>query len=126
MTLTILRNALKLNAAAINEMELNVSYLKQEVKAWKRNDEIAYAISAQADVTKAKAKLARAVDLQKRMKVEIAAIFRIARIERKYLTVFGKLPSTTIATTYEQEAMLDALIAEKVELEKQAAAATAA
>lgn len=126
MTLTILRNALKLNAAAINELELNVTYLKQEVKAWKRNDEIAYAISAQADVRKASAKLAKAVDLQKRMKVEIAAIFRIARIERKYLTVFGKLPSTSIATTFEQEAMLDALIAEKAKLEQQVATATVA
>lgn len=114
-TLSILRNTLKLNAAAIRVLELEAALLKTEARSWKNSGETAYFVSTCNDVRKVKAKVAKAVDLQKRIKAEIATIFRICRIERKYLLVFGKLPTTSTTTTYEQEAMLDTLLQEQAE-----------
>jgi hypothetical protein len=51
--------------------------------------------------------------LQKRIKVEIASIFRNERILRKYVLVFGAPAKGQVMTSFEQEAMLDDLLAEQ-------------
>lgn len=111
-TVQILNNALALNAQVINKLQNEIKYLKAEASSWKLNGETAFFISTCIDVRKNKAKLAKAVELQRRIKAEVAAIFRAERIKRKYVLVFGKLPFQT-AMSFEQEAMLDKLILEK-------------
>lgn len=111
-TLSILRNALKLNAENIKDLAHSLAATKHAAHKWVQADP-AFADDARASVAKRKAVLARAVEMQKRTKVEIAAIFQRERIARKYEAVFGKKPDQNIYTLAEQEAMLDTLLAEK-------------
>lgn len=112
-TLSILRHTLKLNASVVNDQQNIVAFLKEEIKAWKRAGETAYSADAEGDLRKEKAKLAKLVDMQKRVKVEIAAIFRNERIKTLYAYVFGNQPEQQQYTSYEQEKMLMALAAER-------------
>lgn len=112
--LSILRHHLKSNCFRIN-------YLQGEIKSSTEDISMFYglgnpdgAFHEHAYRAEQRKELAKLVVMQKRIKAEIAAIFRIERIRRKYVLVFGKLPSQNVATTYEQEAMLDKLLAEKV------------
>jgi sugar/nucleoside kinase (ribokinase family) len=111
--LSILRNSLKLNADVITLLHCAIKELKNEAKAWREQGETAYFVAACADRLKHEAKLASAVAMQDQMKEEIATIFRKERIRVKYKRVFGKWPETQQTTTREQEAMLDALLAEQ-------------
>lgn len=115
-TLTILRNTLKLNACKINKLQFEILTTKQEASAWRKALETAFFAAACIDCRKLAKKLVKAVELQKRVKVEIAAIFRNERIIRKYTKVFGKCPTSPLVTSFEQEAMLDALLAEHKEI----------
>lgn len=112
-TITILRNTLKLNAEVIALSQYAALEAKLEAATWKAQGEIGFFVAACKDMAKAKAKLAKQVALQKRTKVEIAAIYRNERIARKYLKVFGQLPTKQLMTSVEQEAMLDRLLAER-------------
>lgn len=111
--LSILRNSLKLNADVITFLQFSVKEFKMEAARWKEQGETAYFVEACADRRKHEVKLARAVAMQDRMKEEVATIFRKERIRVKYMQVFGKWPEQQQCTTYEQEAMLDTLLAEQ-------------
>jgi hypothetical protein len=111
--LSILRNSLKLNADVITMLQFSVLEFKLEAAKWKRQGETAYFVEACADRRKHEVKLAKAVAMQDRMKEEVATIFRKERIRVKYMRVFGKWPEQQQATTREQEAMLDVLLAEQ-------------
>jgi len=112
-TITILRASLKMNAEKIRKTESVIHEFKAEASAWKRQGELSFFVSACKDVRKHKVKLAKLVALQRSIKAEIEALFRNARIARKYEFVFGKPPMTQTKTSYEMEDMLDILIAEK-------------
>lgn len=116
--LSLLRNHLRLNANVITSLHVDVLTLKSEVKAWKEQKELAFMHGARIDLAKARAKLAKAVETQKRIKVEIATYFRELRIEAKFLKLFGfplnKGSVFTDMTTFEIEQELDeALLARK-------------
>lgn len=111
--LSILRNSLKLNADVINLLQCATLEFKIEAVEWKKQGETAYFIEACNDRRKHKAKLVKAVEMQKRIKAEISALFRGERIKAKYARVFGQPVQASAATSYEQEAMLDALLAER-------------
>lgn len=112
-TLSILNLTKRLNAAAINAQEIDIKLLRTEAKAWKEQEETAFFVSTCEDIRRKRAKLVKMREMQKRIKVEIAAIFRNERIVRKYESVFGKKPFQCLTTSVEQEAMLDTLIAER-------------
>jgi hypothetical protein len=112
-TIAILRNTLKLNAAVITGLQNETYSLKRAAQEAKADNEVAISYELYASYRKERSKLAKAVALQNSVKAEVAAIFRIDRVQRKFLKVFGYLPSQQIATTIEQEQMLDSLIAEK-------------
>jgi hypothetical protein len=112
-TLSILRHALKLNATVITEYLFDLACLRQEAKAWRQAAETAYFVDTWEDIRKLRTKLGKAADMQKRIKVEIAAIFRNERIVRKYVKVFGKTPNVQLTTSHEQEAMLDRLLLDR-------------
>lgn len=111
--ITILRNTLNMNAAVITAIHTDIDITRAEAAAHHKNGDIAFCIAANEEVAHLKLKLAKKVALQKRVKVEIAALFRNARIERKYTDIFGKPPTKQVSTSYEQEAMLDSLIADR-------------
>jgi hypothetical protein len=111
--LLILRNSLKLNADVITLLQFAVKECKLEAAHWRKQGETAYFVEACADRRKHAVKLDKAVEMQKRIKEEISTIFRKERIRVKYMRVFGKWPEQQQATTREQEAMLDALLAEQ-------------
>lgn len=111
--LSILRHHLKSNLFHINYLQDEVRNATWEITQFHNAGNPEGAHHEEKDRAKLRNELAKLVVMQKRIKAEIATIFRIERIQRKYLTVFGKLPSTNVATTYEQEAMLDALLAER-------------
>jgi len=111
--LSILRNSLKLNADVITLLQFTVKEFKVEAGKWRELGETAFFVAACADRRKHERKLAKAVAIQDRTKEEIATIFRKERIRVKYMRVFGKWPEQQQTTTREQEAMLDALLAEQ-------------
>lgn len=111
--LSVLRNHLKLNADVITMLQCAMLEARMEAAAWKAQGETAYFIAACDDARKFKRKLERAVEMQRRTKVEIQAIFRKEHIRQMYLFVFGKLPEQQINTSHEQHAMLSALAAER-------------
>lgn len=111
--LSILRHALKLNADVITMTHCAVAEFKLEAAAWKAQGETAYFEAACDDARKHKRKLARSVEQQRRIKLEIVTYFRNERIKRKYLKVFGKLPEQALYTSHEQEVMLDRLLSEQ-------------
>lgn len=113
-TMSILRNALKLNAKEINVQQNAVTYHKQEAIAWRKQGELAFSVAAYEDVKRHRASLAKLVTMQRKMKVEVHAIERNERIARKYEFVFGKPPVVQSKTSYEMEDMLDVLVSEKL------------
>ena len=118
-TIAILRNTLKLNAEVITMSHCAIAEAQSEARAWKAQGEMAFYVDACVDVRKAKIKLAKQVELQKRVKLEIAAIYRNDRIARKFLRVFGQLPTKQLTTSVEQEAMLDRLLAERAKQDQE-------
>lgn len=108
MTQQILQSMLSRNAAVIAKQTSLVHYLKQDAKAYPEIAEDRYKI-----IRKIRTKLSHLVELQVRMKVELKAIYRNQRIVKKYTKLFGNPPTAQVALSIEQEAMLDALLAEK-------------
>jgi hypothetical protein len=111
--LNILRHALKLNAFHITLVADEISALRTDIAMFRRAGNEEGAFFEKRDLAKRQRELRNLEDMAKRMKTEIATIFRIARIEKKYLLVFGKLPQQMLTTTHEQEHMLDTLLAER-------------
>lgn len=119
-TLSILRNSLKQNADVITMLQNAIIEANYHGREYEAEGEIAYSVTEFTKARKLKVKLATAVAMQKRIKVEIAAIFRQARVTRKFVAVFGFAPHQPLTTSVEQEAMLDTLLAEKAEAAKEA------
>jgi len=113
MTIAILNTAKQLNAAVISNLHDVLDVCLSCGKTYRDAGMYNNANIQYAQARKYSVKLVKAVEKQKRIKVEIAAHFRVERIKRKYLKVFGTLPSQQIATSHEQEAMLDRLLCEK-------------
>jgi hypothetical protein len=111
--LSMLRHHLKSNLFHINFLQDEIRAATWEITQFYNANNPEGAYYEERDRAKLRKQLAKLVDMQKRIKVEIAAIFRNERIQRKYVKVFGKLPQQQIATSHEQEAMLDQLLKEK-------------
>jgi hypothetical protein len=124
-TINILNKAIRTNADLIYVIECGIIEARSYARMHKTDGETAFMVEQYDNVAKLKRKLKKQVEMQKVFKVEIMACLRMARIKRKYLKVFGQLPHAPLYTTYEQEAMLDALLKEKAEAEKVKAPATA-
>lgn len=121
--LSVLRNALKLNAEVIKYIEYAITEAKAEAKSWKAQGETAFFVAACEDRRKHELKLAKAVEMQKRTKAEIATTVRKEAIRRMFLFVFGKCPEQQVNTSQEQYKMLTTLAAERraaLRLEKKA------
>jgi hypothetical protein len=112
-TLSILRHHLKSNLFHINFLQDEIAAATWEISQFYKAKNAEGAFYEERDRAKLRKELAKMVAMQKRIKVEIAAIFRNARIARKYVLVFGKLPVQQLTTSIEQEAMLDTLLAER-------------
>jgi len=110
--LSILRNTMKLNATVITGLQNEARWLKIEAADAKKDGDISISIELYGKHRKERAKLSKAVALQRSVKVEMLAIFCNERIARKHAIVFGKPQSQQVLTSFEQEAMLDTLIKE--------------
>lgn len=117
-TINILRKAIRTNADLIYVIECGIIEARSYARMHKTDGETAFMVEQYDNVAKLKRKLKKQVEVQKVFKVEVIALLRIERIKRKYLKVFGHLPTAPLYTTYEQEAMLDGLLKEKAELAK--------
>jgi hypothetical protein len=125
--LSVLRNALKLNAELINFIQYAIFEFKAEAARWKLEGETAYFIAANEDRRKHEKKLAKAIEMQKRTKAEIATAVRKEAIRRMFLFVFGKCPEQQVNTSQEQYKMLATLAEERraaLRLAKKAASVT--
>jgi hypothetical protein len=114
MQSTYLQAMIAINAARIADAEILIASDKDHAMYMKEIGEIAFSIEAQRQVSRNRAKLRKAVEMQRAMKADLEHIFRTGRIEAK-VALLGRhgiiVGSFGGRTSFEVESSLDNAIA---------------